>query len=191
MIIRLDGKDYDLSKPSELAAFTIALEKSRTDAAEAIKLTKIEADKLQARLDAATTDLTKLRTDASDTKRFDAAVAQRVELEGAARTVLGTAFDPKGKTDRELMVEVVRADAKEFKDDGKSDDYVRARFDTVLEKGVRADSITTVIDNLSSVRRPLETVRQDSKDAVDPEKSRLDMLERNANAWRKPATTES
>ena len=187
MKIRFDGKDYDVSTPDGVAALAKAGDDLRAELAKV----RTDADKAQARADSLDTDLTKVKAEAADTKRFDAAVAARVELEGAARTVLGAQFDTKGKSDREIKISVIRADAKEFKDEGKSDDYVAARFDAVVEKGVRADSITSVIDGLGTVRKAAPAVREDADDAIDPEKSRLAMREANANAWQKPAHAES
>lgn len=178
MKIRFDGKEYDVTKPDEALALQHAAEKVRTDAASAVS----EQDKLQAKLDLATADLGKVRADAADTTRFDAAVAARVELESAARTSLGGDFDTKGKTDREIMVAVVRGDSKDFKDESRSDDYIRSRFDGVIEKGVVAGSITKVIEGVRHDRDDkTPAVRAD---AIDPDAARATMLERNANAWK-------
>lgn len=180
MKIRFDGKEYDVTKPDEALALQHAADKVRTDATAAVS----EKDKVQAKLDQAVADLGKARTDAADTKRFDAAVAARVELESAARTSLGADFDPKGKTDREIMVAVVRGDSKDFKDDGKSDDYVRSRFDAVIEKGAVAGSITRVIEGVRQDVKDKTTPAPKREDAIDPEASAQKMRERNANAWK-------
>lgn len=179
MIIRYDGKEYDLTKPHDLATFNITIEKARTDAAESIKAQTKRADELQAKVDQHAAD-EKKRLDAAD-KAFPIAVAARVALEGAASRTLGAEFDAKGKSDREVMLAVIRSDSKDFDDKDKSDDYVRSRFDAVCEKGVRADSITSVIQSVQQVKTSPETKRED---AIDPDAAAAKMRERNANAWK-------
>jgi hypothetical protein len=182
MNIRFDGKDYDVSKPEGALALQQAADKLRQDAADAVKAREV----LQGKVDAHAAD-EKKRNDAAeankaeDKKRLDAAVAARVELETAARTVLGADFDCKSKSDREIMVSVVRGDSKDFDDKDRSDDYVRSRFDSVIEKGVRADSITTVIQDVAKGKPAPASKRED---AIDPDAARAKMLERNSNAWK-------
>jgi RNase H-fold protein (predicted Holliday junction resolvase) len=195
MIIHLDGKEYDLNKPGELASFNIKLEKVRTDsvaALDALKEVNVKADKEKGRADQLDADLKKER--AEFPVRLDAAVAERVALETTAAALLGTAFagrrkDAAGaevrKTDREIMVEVVRADSAEFSDAGKSDDYVRARFDLVREKGKRADSITTVIEQVQQLKDGVPVVRQDASFTVD--EIRAESITATRNAWNTPA----
>ncbi len=110
-------------------------------------------------------------------------MAARVELEGAARTALGADFAPAGKSDREIMLAVIRGDAKDFSDKDRSDDYIRSRFDGVIEKGVRADSINSVI---AGVREDgsKETPAPKREDAIDPDAAAQKMHERNSNAWK-------
>jgi hypothetical protein len=182
MNIRFDGKDYDVSKPEGALALQQAADKLRQDALDAIKA----RDVLQGKVDAAVAD-EKKRLDAAeankaeDKRRLDAAVAARVELETAARTVLGADFDCKSKSDREIMVSVVRGDSKDFDDKDRSDDYVRSRFDSVIEKGVRADSITTVIQDVAKGKPAPASKRED---AIDPDAARAKKLERNSHAWK-------
>lgn len=176
MKIRFDGKEYDVTKPDEALALQHAADKVRQDAKDALS----ERDKLQAKLDQSVADLTKVRADAADTAKFQAAVTARVELESAARTVLGASYEPKGKSDREIMSAVVRADRKDFKDEGKSDDYLRSAFDGVIEKGVRVDSIGSVISTVQQLKTE-PGVREDSGFTV--EQIRAASHEATRNAW--------
>ena len=175
MKIRFDGKEYDVTKPEE----ALALQHAADKATEATKAATKRADEAQAKLDLAKEEESK-RKDAAD-KAFSSAVAARVALEGAARMVLGSEFDAKGKSDREVMLAAIRGDSKDFDDKDKSDDYVRSRFDSVCEKGTRADSITAVIQNVQAVKQTPAAVRED---AIDPDTAAAKMRERNANAWK-------
>jgi hypothetical protein len=182
MKIRFDGKEYDVSKPEEALALQHAADKVRGDATRG---NQGQGQAGQARADQAESDLKKAQADRSLTPR---ALTRRWLRASSSRPlrarVLGGKFEPKGKSDREIMVAVVRGDAKEFKDDGKSDDYVRSRFDAVCEKGVRVDSITSVITKVNEVKAG---PREDAGDVYDPEKARNDMREANENAWNKSA----
>jgi hypothetical protein len=179
MKIRFDGRDYDLANSTEVLALQATLDKARTDAADA----KSALDKLQGRFDQTDVDLQKAKADLADKTRFDAAVSARVSLEGAARTILGDTFSPSGKSDREVMIAVVRSDSKEFKDEGKSDDYVRSRFDAVCEKGLRADSVSKVPAIVQALKAESESTRDDADPGFTVEQIRANSINTVRNAW--------
>lgn len=195
MKIRFDGKEYDLTSTTDLAALQGVLDKARTDAlaaTDALKEATAKADREKGRADGLDGELKKEREEFP--KRLDSAVAARVALETTAAALLGTAFngrrkDDKGadvrKTDREIMVEVVRGDSAEFSDAGTSDDYVRARFDIVREKNKRSDSITAVIENVQQLKDSAPVQREDSSFTVD--EIRAASIEATRNAWNTPA----
>lgn len=86
------------------------------------------------------------------------------------------------KSDRDLMLDVIRADAgwKDFDDKGKSDDYVAALFDSVSKKFQRADGVDSVVQTAEKIKR---------SDAVEDDvvsKARKARDERNRNAWKQP-----
>ena len=116
MIVHLDGKSYDLADEAQRAAFDAAM-KAKEDAGKAA------TDKVQAKADALEAELAPLKA---------AKVAEaRKTLEASALKVLGekgkdVKFD--GKTDREVRETAIGVDCK-----GKSDEYVAARFDQMLE----------------------------------------------------------
>lgn len=116
MIIHLDGKDYDLADEAQRASYHAALS-AKT------QVEKTRADKAEARADAVEAELKPLK-DAQSKK-------VREDLEASARKVMGE----KGKdvkfdslTDREVRERAIGVDCK-----GKSDEYVAARFDQLLE----------------------------------------------------------
>jgi hypothetical protein len=177
MKIRLDGKEYEYGSAEHIAA-------ERADAAKTASTETLV--KANARADQAEADLAKEKAkvlELSDSKRFDAAVASAVALRVAAATVLGTEFKCDGKTAREIQIAVIKADAKDFTGEGKDDAYVSARFDLVVEKGTRADSVLNVP---AVVERARTDASQDSENA-DSEKAAKEMRERNRNAWKTPA----
>jgi hypothetical protein len=196
MKIRFDGKEYDLASTTDLAALQGVLDKSRTDASaatDALRELNLKFDKDKGRADGLDVELKKERE--SFPTRLDSAVADRVALETTASTILGATFSSKRKdsngaearmSDREIMVAVVRGDSADFSDTGKSDEYVRARFDLVREKGRRADGISAVLGHVSQLNEGTPLVREDSTFSADD--VRADSIAETRNAWKtKPA----
>lgn len=109
-----------------------------------------ERDALKAKLDAATAEVEKLKADLVganaltskliDPAHLDALVASRVALESSARRVLGTDAKLEGKSDRDVMCEVLAKTDAKFDPKDRSIDYVRARFDASTEIAVKADA---------------------------------------------------
>lgn len=129
---------------------------ARADKAEAdLVAANSRADAAEGERDAATAakdESEKARTDAAD--GFAAAVQERVALEGAALRVLGAEFKCDGKSDREIKVACIKSDCE-----GKSDDYVQARFDMTLE----------VAKTDAKVYNGMEKADADAADNADPE----------------------
>jgi hypothetical protein len=131
--IRVDGIDCQVPPA---AAQVISRGIEQRDAALAAAKTeatghKARCDTLQGELDG-----TKLKlTEAADPKRFDTAVAERIDLLGRARAVLGDEAKLDGLAAREIKELVVKHfdAAADFK--GKSDEYVQGRFDAA-EAGI-------------------------------------------------------
>ncbi len=159
--LRLDGNG-DVVMP-ELApvapdvpildGMTLEEMKARADKAEAdLKTATARADKLEGERDAE-----KTRADAADKARTDAAVdvpalvAARSTLETSARKVLGSdaVLTVKGDgikttdrpmTDNEIVIAVIAKDDPAFKVDGRSVDYLSARFDNIVERSTKSDA---------------------------------------------------
>ncbi len=148
--LRLDGNG-DVVVPADpigVGMLTAEQEKARADKAEAdLKAATARADKLEGERDAE-----KVRADkAAEVKPVDvpALVAARTALESSARTVLGaeTNFttkedgkDERPMTDGEIITAVIAKDDASFKVDGRSSDYLRARFDNIVERSTKADA---------------------------------------------------
>lgn len=184
MKIRFDGKDYNLDVPAEAAAYTQAVADFQARHAKALDTEKARADAAEAKAKKAEADL-------ADTKRFDAAVEARVSLYGAAAAMLGTSYVVNGKSDREIMLDVIRADDKDFDGKDRSDDYVRARFDLAVKSGVRHDSIQNAPRIVREVEqnRQVETRSDSDTNEPDPDKARAEMVKRNRSAWETPVAS--
>lgn len=150
-----------------------------------IKTIKSESEKLQGRFDAVNAELTTVKAklaEAEDPKRFDSVLATRLDLITKAKKVLGE-VEIKG-TGRQVMEQVLKHNAKDLDLTGKSDDYVAARFDALVENlGTRqADQ-----GNAAEARAAaLAAAAGNNAERFDSKKARERMVERNAKAWTEP-----
>lgn len=136
--VRMDGvgvhvsdtptREQKMDEASKLAA-----DKERADLAASFALAVKERDIAQARADGLAEKLeasTKAHADATDPKRFETAVADRVALVVEA-TKHGIKCD--GLSARAVKVAVVEKLTGKKLDEKRSDDYVTARFDVAIE----------------------------------------------------------
>lgn len=192
LIVRLDAKDYDVATAEGAVALQQATDKIRQDARDA----NDKAAKLEGQNEGYKATIKSLEDAAKDTRRLDSLVADRVALETTARTLIGDKFDGKGKSNREIMVEVIRQDSKDFtglEADGKTakpDSFVEGRFDSVVERLPNANSISSLRQTLggggafpNTPRR--EDSREKPKGSVS-ERARIANEERTRNAWQDP-----
>lgn len=182
----IDGVTYDTSSPELEQAMT--LRDKRLDA-ERAQLTT-ERDRANAERDAANKaaeDAKKLVAEAQDPARLDSLVEKRAGIVEAVRRVLGKEYVVTGKTDRQLMVDVIRHDNKTFDDKDRSDDYVTAYYEARAD--VRSDS------NVGDVRAAHVNARRSDErtdstenrdDKHDPEAARRRMVDSNTNAAAEP-----
>ncbi len=179
-VIKLDGKEYEygsedhLKKIEELHQAEVSTLKTQLTSAQS------ERDKATARADAADQETSRLKADlsaATDPKALTDKVNARVGLLVKAKGILGEKVTLDGKSDRDVMIEAIRVDDKDFTGEGKSDDYVTARFDVVSTKGVRADSVHAVVSHA-------ERLRIDTKDGIT--KAVTDNHQRAQAAWKQP-----
>lgn len=136
--IRLDGVEYQ-AEAKVIESYT--KEKERADAAEKlVDATKAEvkkvSDEAQARLDAAETEKKDLKTrlDAADAElpaKIAAGVKARLKITGAL-SAAKVEFK-EDASDDELKILAIQAVSPEFKLDGRSSDYLNARFDAACE----------------------------------------------------------
>lgn len=135
---------------------------------------------LEARYNA---DLRKLETDAAEHKKkldadFDRRIDERLAVIDAARAI-APEVEWRGKSDRDVRVAAIVHVDTSFVADGKSDDYVRAMFDSLgakvrVEQGALARVHVDALDAVPVVTSPVA-------DAAER------MRRRHADAW-KPRT---
>lgn len=133
--IVIDGVEVEVS---EVAFALISKErKTNQDMIEAVraetKTAKTDAEKQTARADSAESQVKKLTEDlASAPAKIRADMAARVALEAQASEVLGKDHKFDGQSDAEIRKAVILKLDASVKLDGKSDEYVAARFDSAL-----------------------------------------------------------
>jgi uncharacterized protein len=172
-LIRIDNKEYTYGSEEHVNA-AVAIEKSR-------------ADKAEARADAAETKVKELETkvaELSDPTRFDARVAELAALRTKATAVLGADYKFDGKTDADVMRDAILKVAPNTKLEGKSADYVAARFDAIE---VTATTSSAPRADAADVLDPSKQTQRTDSAEPDAEKARLEMNKRNANAWKNPS----
>ena len=131
--ITLNGIQYDAAPEvaNELTKLrSDSLEASNAAAATATKMTKLEAerDEHKARADKAEADLAEARS--------DAAIDARIKARGAlieTATKLAPSVNTDGMTDSQIRAAVLKARNASINLDGKSDEYIEARFDAAAE----------------------------------------------------------
>jgi hypothetical protein len=78
--------------------------------------------------------------------------------------------------DREVMLKAIKASDEKFDGEGKSDDYLQARFDMLDVSSTRG--VDTVV-------RSIESKKQAASGEIDEvEQARQKMIEKNRNAWK-------
>lgn len=147
MQLRLDnGCSYDVP-PEVEAAFRgkvgeLAEAKTRLDAITAERDAAVKArDTAAGERDSAKSELEKAqKTDHAEAVK--AGVKARMAVESAARRVLAKDVVEKldSMSDEEIRVAVIQARSKDFDPEGRSDEYIRARFDGILESLGTADA---------------------------------------------------
>lgn len=181
--VHLDGLNYDAApevqrhvqrQAEQIATLRADAATAATAAAQALVKVEASRDEHKSRADKAEADLAL----ANDPKRLDAAVAERVALVDGARRLL-PAINADGMSTRAIQEAALKALHPTIALDGKTDDYVAARFDAAVE------SLPQRHDQLDRVAAPVPagTVphgRFDARTNADAyEKSITDM-----NAWR-------
>lgn len=172
--IKIDGIDAQVPKQCA-QLLEQAITKRDTELAELKKGAtehKARVDSLQGELDGAKAKL----LEATDAKRFDAAVQARIDLIGKARTVLGAEFKFDGVSARGIkeavLCKVQNADATKLA--AQTPEYVDARFDGVdFDKVDGGDDDE---DELAAARLAMHgksLKRSQRKDGGDPPKPRV------------------
>lgn len=111
-------------------------------------------------------------------RRIDRAVRSRTKLVAVAEKYCGEGFKADGKSDLDLRKAVILAAWPEAKLDGKSPDYLRARFDVACEELAGAPSAT---DRARAAAGGGTGGHVDGAGSLDPDKARQAMIKKLDN----------
>jgi hypothetical protein len=131
-----------------------------------------EVDTLKAQLDDAKS---KIVSDAD----LDAKVAARVALVEDAKALVKD-FDATGKSNKDIVKEVVIKCCDDMKDREESEDYMKARF----------DGLKVAIDKKPDGADKLHIEAKDAKDVDEGEDARKKFVDASESAWKKNAGLE-
>lgn len=200
--IIIDGKEVEVSDEAaaayeaEKAKKAKDEEKLKEDHANALKgmvkkedhdkvvadlaTTKSEVETFKGKLDAANEKI-KQHNDGDTQAKIDAAVKERMAVEKTAREVLGADAKLDGKSNIELMKETIvkhspKADMKD-----KSEEYVKARFDSISE------DLSGRTDRREQFAKKFEDKREDAD--FDSKAAREKAHKDSQNEWQQPLST--
>jgi hypothetical protein len=184
--ITIDGVEFEVSTSAAQAfrKFDASRKDERNRDADVMKQLKADGEKAAARADQAESDLKKEKTaraDAEDPKKLRAAIATRVSLESKAREFVGAEVKLDEMSERDVKIAVLAKLSPEFKADGKSDDYVSARFDAATESASKRNS------GLEAARSVTGAPAQRTDAAPSEKDARTNMLAGYRDAWKTPA----
>jgi hypothetical protein len=164
---------------------TATLEAQRDELQAKLDAALGTSDELKARIDGLTAELEQAqaaRTDSSDD--LEARLDARLALIDKARTVLDADFEFRGKSDRQIHEAVIQAahgDSLELTE--RTDAYVEARFDAVIDLAERTDSSLPLRQSVGVALRTDGGMKGGDK-GVEARKRYLDQLE---DSWKAPA----
>lgn len=171
--VNLDGLNYDaapeVAKALQKAQARIdEMEEEKEEEKEDMKATKADMqkkiDEYQAKIDEMKAEMDKMKETNSDSA-IDKAVTERLELIGKASKIVKDSAELAGKNARQIMEATIKAKYADINLDGKSDDYVSARFDAIID-AIPADAAADAVAKT--------TPKQTNGDRKDP---RADALE--------------
>lgn len=193
--ITLDNVEYEV-EAGLASALTAHLQRQEQAASEKLDSVQTQCTELQGKLDSATgvqdelksqiqsltTKIEEFKTDSSEEPDIDQLVNDRIALIEKARQVLDSSFDFRGKSSRsihEAVITAVHGDSVQIAE--KSDDYVGARFDALI------DALGQVDSSIPLQRAVAESMRTDSS-ASSGKKARKKYMEEMQDAWSSKST---
>ena len=170
----LDGKEYEVA--DDVHAILTRQQNDSANAVSELAGVKASMDKMQAKLDAFEEEKKKVK-DNDDKEAFNAAVNERVNLLSKSQKVIGDSEDISGLSAREIKEKVIKHINSEVNLDGKSDDYVDARFDISVE-GYKPPT------NEKELGKKIKT-NNDSATITDSASARKKAWDRDRDLWKK------
>lgn len=212
-ILVIEGVEFKVSADAHAAITNKFNKDSNTlkEVKDKLQGVEDEKQKVQARHDSLETENKKLKETAAgaagvrkDSKEFQEAVSARVALERFAATRLDD--DLTALSDRQIIVELIKLDSPDFKEEGKTDVYLQSRLDHMMETaddedddgGARTDADDDDDGNDQQQNRGRNAYNQikngartDSKNsnkgrAKTHDEIRADSMESQQNRWQKP-----
>lgn len=140
---------------------------------------KARADRLEAERDSEKARADKVEAERADAAaNFDRQVEAKAALFSKAKAYLGEEFDCTSKSVREIHCEIVKKlDGAEIPE-GKSDEYVEARYDAAVENANQADA------SHRSARSAIDKSRDDGAPQDLEAKAKAAQQEYAMNAWK-------
>jgi len=174
----LDGKEYTVE--DSVHALLTSLKTERDEAIQNLDAKTKSVEKLTALKDDLESKI-KVQNDADDADKFQAAVRERVALESKASKVLGEDVNLDGLSESEIKKKVVKKLRPSISLDGKSEDYIDARYEIALED-FNEDSSDEVSKKMG---KKIQAKNDDSEDAFSAaEKARKAAWERDRNLYK-------
>jgi hypothetical protein len=155
--VKLDSNGLPYEALPEVAAELESLKKARQDAADALTAMTTERDTLQAKMDAAEKELEELK---------------KVDNAAAIRDGVKARLDLETMSDDEIRIAIIKRTDKDFDPEGKSADYLAARFDAakdILASMKKTDAGIQLVGGGAGSLPPPQ---------VSPEQARMDALEK-------------
>lgn len=172
-----DGTDYQVE--DDVHGLLTSLVTKLDSANELVKSGKSELDAKAAICDDLESQIKVLKDGAEDKEEFKKAVKARVELEGNGRKILGDEIALDGLTDREIKEKVISKVRPDAVLDGKSEDYVEARYEIALEDSSDEGNVEGEEELGKSINN------QDANEGKpDAAKAREAAWNRDANLWK-------
>lgn len=172
----------DEAEKAELKAAMSELQSKLDEALASIEAIKAEKDamtqehdKLQGKADALQEKIDSLEVEARSDADIDALVAARMELISKATPFVGKEFKFDGLSTRQVQEAVIKSVNDGIDLESRTDEYVMARFDAVLELNQRTDSS-------APLREAVTKVNSDSQPVDGGIRQKL------AEAWKRPLT---
>ena len=151
--IKIKGVEYEVSESAAQAIQSRidSLEASATSQDKDLSGLREDATKKQAKIDALEADLENAKESKLDDEKIRSIVNARVALvKTAAAFCKDSIEDVDKKSDRDLMIAIIKSESEKFDAEGKEDSYLQARVDHMVESGKKPEETQTNEDGIGT-----------------------------------------
>ena len=180
-----EKKAAEAKKKEEEDQATAEAEKKKKEEEEDEKDPEKKNDRLQAKIDALEADNKKIKAGQMDAKQIDKIARQRSKVIAVGEQVLDS--EAVAKMDDMDTIDIKKAIVEAEsggKMDGKSDDYIDARFDHISETVGKSDSANNQVSQAIMDKRQSEKV-------TDAAEVRKKNMKRDSELWMQPVGKSS